>query len=78
MIDEEFMRVLSRLDARLEHLERDLCEIKQDSKFKQLIIVLLLSSMLGLNLVKSIAVQSIEGLIDESSTPIVSPHESPR
>ncbi len=79
MIDQEFMRVLSRLDARLEHLERDLCEIKQDSKFKQLLIVLLLSSILGLNLVRSIAVSSFEGLINDSAgTPTVSPNESAR
>lgn len=61
----ELLRILSRLDTRLEQLDSDLNEIKNDAKFKQLLIVILLTSMLGINLAKSIAVKSLEGLINE-------------
>lgn len=70
----ELLKVMSRVDSRLDHIENDLCQVKNDSKFKQLLIVLLLSSILGLNLAKSIAIKSIEGLVDES-VPTMSPNQ---
>lgn len=71
----ELLRILSRLDARLEQLDEDLNEIKNDNKFKQLLIVILLTSMLGINVAKSIAVKSIEGLIDDS-VPTATPNRN--
>lgn len=63
----ELAKVLAKLDSRLEHLERDLCSIKSDTKFKQLLIVLLLSSMLGINVLKSVSIRSIEGFLGDDS-----------
>ncbi|MDR7898326.1 hypothetical protein RHJ63_08390 [Thermosynechococcus sp. JY1334] len=60
----KLLEILSRLDMRLEQLDSDLNEIKNDAKFKQLIIVILLSSMLGVNLLKNNTIQSVEGLLN--------------
>lgn len=73
----ELLRILSRLDTRLEQLDSDLNEIKADAKFKQLLIVLLLTSMLGINLVKSIAIRSLEGMVNDN-LPTVPSDGSPR
>lgn len=73
----ELLRILSRLDTRLEQLDADLNEIKNDAKFKQLLIVILLTSMLGINLAKSIAIRSLEGLINDN-LPTVQPNQSER
>lgn len=73
----ELLKILSRLDTRLEQLDADLNEIKNDAKFKQLLIVILLTSMLGINLAKSIAIRSLEGLINDN-LPTVQPNQSER
>lgn len=72
----ELLKILSRLDTRLEQLDSDLNEIKNDAKFKQLLIVILLSSMLGVNLLKSYTFQSVEGLLNDGSPTVPSNRNS--